>query len=97
MPEIDLTYGCVTRELDHAIGTGAASAVGRSIAEGMLERLAEQSPLKLAVRALNLDWHDRSTRPCSTCSAVSAALGEPFGCDAYRLKRQQQEEERRRG
>jgi len=49
--------------------------------------LSEHSPLRVAVLALSRDMHGTSTRPCATCAAVTAALGEPFGCDAMRVRR----------
>lgn len=39
------------------------------------------SALKRAVRLLALDMHEASSRPCESCRIVSAALGEPFGCE----------------
>jgi len=45
---------------------------------------AEAGLLSAAVRQLSGDMHNRSARPCHTCAAVTRALGEPFGCDAFR-------------
>lgn len=36
--------------------------------------------LRTALRLLQADPHQWSTRPCPTCQAISAVLGEPFGC-----------------
>lgn len=33
------------------------------------------------------DSHSWSTRPCSTCRAVSTLIGLPFGCDRYRAEK----------
>lgn len=33
-------------------------------------------------RLFEADPHQFSTRPCSTCRAVSSLLGRSFGCDA---------------
>ena len=33
------------------------------------------------------DPHSWSTRPCATCRAASAIIGQPFGCDRYRKER----------
>lgn len=40
--------------------------------------------LKEAVRQLNADQHKFGTGPCSTCSNMTTALGEPFGCEKRR-------------
>jgi hypothetical protein len=37
---------------------------------------------ELVARLLEVDPHGFSTRPCQTCSAVSATLGRDFGCTA---------------
>ena len=60
--------------------------------ERMVERLdgiqwsIDNAPKDLALReaakALGRDMHNTSTRPCATCQAMTAALGEPFGCIA---------------
>jgi len=34
------------------------------------------------------DPHSWSERPCPTCGAITAILGEPFGCDRYRKEKQ---------
>ena len=41
-----------------------------------------------AVRALSKDMHPASTRPCPTCQAVTNLLGEPFGCNLMRARRE---------
>lgn len=33
---------------------------------------------------LQKDPHQWSTRPCSTCKAISSILGKPFGCYKYK-------------
>jgi hypothetical protein len=38
--------------------------------------------LDAPLRALNVDMHQASTRPCSTCSDLTEVLGWPFGCAA---------------
>ena len=37
--------------------------------------------LRAALRQVSKDMHERSSRPCPTCRDVTAALGEPFGCE----------------
>ena len=59
----------------------------------LLENLQRsQSSLRLdlyqlqeAVKNHRLDGHVYGRRPCATCKAVTKALGEPFGCDLFRL------------
>lgn len=85
MNEIDITYGALAREMTYAIDTGAAHALGEAIAFGFAESMKSyprHDPLAEAVRVLNKDPHDYSMRPCPTCTAMTAALGEPFGCVA---------------
>jgi len=43
--------------------------------------------LREAVKALGRDMHERSARPCATCQALTAALGEPFGCIAWAIEK----------
>jgi UDP-N-acetylglucosamine transferase subunit ALG13 len=43
--------------------------------------------LREALKLVSADMHCASSRPCSTCQTVSAALGEPFGCLAFQAKR----------
>lgn len=38
--------------------------------------------LKEAVKVLSKDMHQASERPCTTCQAITKALGESFGCVA---------------
>lgn len=52
-----------------------------------IDSLPVDRALREAVRVLNVDWHNRSERPCGTCRAVSAALGEPFGCEVRAIER----------
>jgi hypothetical protein len=47
----------------------------------------------LPVAALDLiyvDQHSWSTRPCSTCNAITTMIGQPYGCDRYRRDKIQQ-------
>jgi hypothetical protein len=47
-------------------------------------RVAVDIPLRL----LDADHHQWSSRPCSTCRAISAVAGWPFGCN--RLAKEQE-------
>lgn len=40
-----------------------------------------------AIKLLNGDGHQWSTRPCQTCLAITNAIGEPFGCYYYQKKK----------
>jgi hypothetical protein len=51
-----------------------------------ISNLPKDLALREAVKVLGVDMHVASTRPCSTCQALSAALGEPFGCNRYAAK-----------
>jgi len=42
MPEIELSHGCIAREMSFAIDTGSAQALGRAIADGFSERMKER-------------------------------------------------------
>lgn len=42
--------------------------------------------MRSALRLITEDNHMWSTRPCSTCRTITALLGEPFGCDAFRIR-----------
>ena len=47
------------------------------------ERTIQAAARVIAKAALDLiqaDPHQWSSRPCSTCHAVSSLLGKPFGC-----------------
>lgn len=37
-----------------------------------------------ALRLIEDDPHSFGTRPCQTCTAVSALVGRPFGCSSKR-------------
>lgn len=39
--------------------------------------------VKAVTCLIQSDPHQWSKRPCKTCAAVSAILGEPFGCLTY--------------
>lgn len=39
-----------------------------------------------ALDTLFKDPHSWSTRLCATCNAMTEWLGEPFGCNRYRLQ-----------
>jgi hypothetical protein len=85
MSEIDIVYGSIAREMQLAFETGIAAELGRHIAEGFVETVRKarrEDPLATAIRALSKDGHQYSTRPCSTCDAITSSLGEPFGCMA---------------
>jgi len=58
--------------------------IGGHTAMAAFERIeADNERLRAALRELSTDMHMVSKRPCFTCSKASAALGEPFGCEAY--------------
>jgi hypothetical protein len=40
MADLDLVYGCITREIEHALGSGTAGALGEAVARGIVEGLA---------------------------------------------------------
>ena len=46
-------------------------------------RQIERGSISSALNLLHSDSHQWSTRPCSTCKAISAVFGEPFGCIRY--------------
>ncbi len=59
-----------------------------------LERIAHRmadaeqlAAIRGALRGFGVDGHLYGSRPCATCAAMTAALGEPFGCDLYRQRR----------
>lgn len=52
----------------------------QQIVDGVLKGLTPSPLLLEALRALEQDPHNWSTRGCSTCRAVTTALGQPFGC-----------------
>lgn len=61
-------------------------AVQRIVA-GVLEGLRPTPLLNEALRALELDSHNWSPRGCTTCRAITTALGRPFGCDNPEVNR----------
>jgi hypothetical protein len=51
------------------------------------EKIVKAAACVLASAAMELiykDSHNWSARPCGTCTAISAIIGKPFGCDRYR-------------
>lgn len=48
---------------------------------------AARAITKVALDMIYVDSHSWSTRPCTTCRAVSTLVGIPFGCDRYRAER----------
>jgi hypothetical protein len=50
------------------------AAAGRMIADAALDLIQK-------------DPHQWSTRPCQTCSAVSALVRRPFGCEKFRIEK----------
>lgn len=57
------------------------------IVKGVLDGLAPASPLKEALKNLERDPHMWSKRACSTCHAMTSALGYPFGCYNTEVRR----------
>ena len=57
----------------------------------MTAQSGDHAALREALKLVSRDMHNTSGRPCSTCSTVTKVLGEPFGCDAYRLELQQRQ------
>lgn len=51
-------------------------------------RLAATILVEAVVDLLQNDPHQWSTRPCSTCTAVSGVLGKPFGCLKYKEEKE---------
>ena len=52
------------------------------LADAIVKKLGPSPLLDEALRALEADPHNWSSRPCPTCRAVSRALNRPFGCEA---------------
>ena len=48
--------------------------------------------VEAVLRLLDDDNHDWTSRPCQSCSAVTALAGRPFGC--VRVARQRKDAER---
>ncbi len=46
-----------------------------------------EARLDAAIRSHIHDGHVYGSRPCETCRKVTAALGEPFGCDLFRKRK----------
>ena len=56
--------------------------------EAALRRIESRPALLVeALRTISRDGHVFGARPCSTCATVTAVMGEPFGCDAYRARK----------
>lgn len=53
-----------------------------ALIDGLVSAAAERL-LGAALDVLQVDGHQWSTRPCSTCQAVSAIAKRPFGCVLY--------------
>ena len=54
-----------------------------------LERIADnnhKSGAEVVARLLEIDPHAFSTRPCQTCTTVTAVLGRDYGCVARRAR-----------
>lgn len=43
--------------------------------------------LDVVLRELQVDPHQWSDRPCSTCRSISGVIGKPFGCYLYAEQR----------
>lgn len=59
---------------------------------GLAVKAASEKLLDAALKVIQADPHQWSTRPCSSCAAVTAIYGKPFGCIARALR----EEDRNR-
>jgi hypothetical protein len=60
----------------------------KGFTEADLENLLSASMKRITGPAFDLiqaDPHSWSSRPCSTCKAVSALIGRPFGCVLYAI------------
>lgn len=55
------------------------------IVEDEIHKVVSEKVTKFmnAFALLQKDGHQWSTRPCSTCQAVSSLIGRPFGCILY--------------
>ena len=42
--------------------------------------------MSAAMTLWSLDTHDFSTRPCSTCNAITVIVGEEWGCSKLALE-----------
>jgi hypothetical protein len=51
-------------------------------------RAAASLILEAALRVLDEDGHQWSSRPCSTCRFVSSVYGKPFGCRRVEIERE---------
>jgi hypothetical protein len=75
------------------VGSASTERSARRTIERAVQAALERQPPEGAVEALrkmSRDMHRTSTRPCGTCSEITATLGEPFGCVAYNQQRGQQ-------
>jgi hypothetical protein len=68
---------------EHPADDGEAARLRARLAE--VE--AERDRLRAAVKGHEADGHLYGSRPCATCATVTKALGEPFGCDLFRLQK----------
>ena len=59
----------------------------QEIVNGVLAGLKPNPLLDEALAALEVDNHNWSERPCSTCRAITTALGRPFGCNNPNVNR----------
>lgn len=53
-----------------------------------LIRAAAHIMLEAILELIQDDPHQWSTRPCSTCQAVTSIVGVPFGCMKYEIDRE---------
>jgi len=63
------------------------SGLAQRRVDGVLLLSDPDRNLDEALRALESDLHNWGYRPCPTCSAITAALGRPFGCDNPEVNR----------
>lgn len=92
--KLRMTVGELTDELVALARAKLESEVGPRIEERLraLEKMAHEpvdfaalvgERAELIARLWEVDPHGFSSRPCQTCSAITAILGRDFGCDAY--------------
>ena len=51
-----------------------------------VELLPLRPQILVAFNLLQADPHQWGDRSCPTCTAISAIIGKPFGCDQYRQR-----------
>lgn len=73
MGEIDLVFGCITRELQHAIDTGTATYFGQQIAQGFHEELAKLRKADAEVAKVKLSAEEILLRGVADGILVSKA------------------------